>query len=141
MNWGTNIVIGLGSFMLMIVCFCLYMISNDTDTLEEQDYYEQGLNYDATYAKRQNLVNCKALPQVSIRQDSLRISFKEGPTKGILIFKMPADAAQDLRLPFETVEKLYVLPLAIFKKGMWHLSIDWQTNNQLFLSEHKLYLE
>jgi len=141
MNWGTKIVIGLGSFMLMIVCFCIYMISKDTDTLEEQDYYEQGLNYDAIYVKRQNLLNDKALPQVSTAKDSLRITFKESHNKGTLLFKMPSDASQDIRLAFETSSREYVLPLEDFKKGMWNLSIDWQTQNKLFLSEHKLYLK
>lgn len=46
MNWGVKIVIALALFMALIVSFGIYMVSNDTDSLVAEDYYERGLNYD-----------------------------------------------------------------------------------------------
>jgi len=46
MNWGTKIVIALALFIALIVSFGVYMVSQDTDSLVAEDYYERGLNYD-----------------------------------------------------------------------------------------------
>lgn len=46
MNWGTTIIIALALFMTLIVSFGIYMVSQDTDSLVAEDYYERGLNYD-----------------------------------------------------------------------------------------------
>ena len=46
MNWGLKIVIALASFMVLIVSFGIYMVSQNTDSLVAEDYYERGLNYD-----------------------------------------------------------------------------------------------
>lgn len=45
-NWGTKIVIALGLFVALITSFGIYMVTQDTDTLVHEDYYERGLNYD-----------------------------------------------------------------------------------------------
>ncbi|SEK75076.1 FixH family protein [Parapedobacter koreensis] len=46
MDWGIKIAISLVLFMALIISFGIYMVSNDTDSLVAEDYYEQGLNYD-----------------------------------------------------------------------------------------------
>lgn len=46
MNWGTKIAVALALFMALIVSFGIYMVSQDTDSLVAEDYYERGLNYD-----------------------------------------------------------------------------------------------
>jgi len=45
-NWGGKIVLALALFMALIISFGVYMVSQDTDTLVAEDYYERGLNYD-----------------------------------------------------------------------------------------------
>lgn len=46
MNWGTKIAVALALFMVLIGSFGIYMVSQDTDSLVAEDYYERGLNYD-----------------------------------------------------------------------------------------------
>ncbi len=46
MNWGTKIVIALALFIILIASFGIYMVTQDSDSLIYEDYYERGLNYD-----------------------------------------------------------------------------------------------
>ena len=46
MNWGLKIVIGLATFIVFIVSMGIYMVSKDTDSLVDNDYYEKSLSYD-----------------------------------------------------------------------------------------------
>ncbi|MFB2120298.1 FixH family protein [Parapedobacter sp. 2B3] len=46
MNWGKGLVLALSLFIVMIIAFGIYMVTQDTDSLVHEDYYERGLNYD-----------------------------------------------------------------------------------------------
>jgi len=46
MDWGKALFLALALFMALIVSFGIYMVSNDSDGLVHEDYYERGLNYD-----------------------------------------------------------------------------------------------
>ncbi|MEJ5090654.1 hypothetical protein GEO21_11480 [Sphingobacterium faecium] len=140
MNWGNKIFLSLGVFMLCIVSAGIYMVSHDTDTLEDTDYYEQGLNYDQVYNKKENVVTYQAKPIVKISQDTLYIEFVHVANKGNLIFKRPSDSSIDLQLPFETNSTLYQLPISSLKKGTWNLEIIWKSGGLDFLTDQQLHL-
>ncbi|MNL49441.1 hypothetical protein D3C87_1723760 [compost metagenome] len=116
------------------------MVSHDTDTLEDTDYYEQGLNYDQVYNKKENVVTYQAKPIVKISQDTLYIEFVHVANKGNLIFKRPSDSSIDLQLPFETNSTLYQLPISSLKKGTWNLEIIWKSGGLDFLTDQQLHL-
>ena len=67
MNWGVKITIALALFMVLIVSFGIYMVSNDTDTLVAEDYYERGLNYD----------RLRAIDSAHQSTDTLRVKSEE----------------------------------------------------------------
>ena len=71
MNWGTKIFLTLAVFMLCIVGAGIYMVSHDSDSLEEDDYYEQGLNYDQAYEKKQNQFKMKEKTTKQNIQDTI----------------------------------------------------------------------
>ena len=89
MNWGTKIVLGLGTFMIFIVCAAIYMVSNDTDTLEEDDYYEKGLSYDDVYDRKQNMQDDDAKPTIQILNDTLITWQKEYRPESFLLIVRP----------------------------------------------------
>jgi hypothetical protein len=140
MNWGSKIFLSLGVFMFCIVSAGIYMVSHDTDTLEDTDYYEQGLNYDQVYNKKENVVTHQAKPIVKISQDTLYIEFVHAANKGNLIFKRPSDSSIDLQLPFETNSTLYQLPISSLTKGTWNLEIIWKSGGLDFLTDQQLHL-
>lgn len=140
MNWGMKIVVGLAVFMSFIVGLGIYMVSKNTDTLEDSDYYERSLTYDDVYIRKQNLVDNKAKPTVAVRADTLYIGFQSAPNSGELRFKRPADARLDQTLTFDTKTKEYVLPLSSFVKGSWSLEIHWTGAAKDYVSTHPIYL-
>lgn len=140
MNWGTKIFLSLGVFMLCIIGAGIYMVSHDTDTLEETDYYEQGLNYDQVYNKKSNVAKHKAEPVIKINHDTLYIQFATVANSGNLIFKRPSDRSIDLQLPFETNTGVYQLPISTLKKGAWNLEIVWKSEGLEFLTDQQLHL-
>ncbi|WP_433900850.1 FixH family protein [Sphingobacterium puteale] len=140
MNWGTKIFLILAVFMLCIVAVGFYMVTQDTDSLEEDDYYEQGLNYDQAYEKKQNVLSMKEMPTVALRKDTLYIHFVSKVNKGKLLFRKPSDSKLDRELPFQTTDNLLVLPISTFDKGMWNLYVDWKSEGKDFLfEEHILF--
>jgi len=141
MNWGYKIVFGLGAFMLFIIGAGIYMVSHDSDTLVESDYYEKGLNYDETFHKKENLLNDHAKPKIQLLKDTLLIQFSADVNKGNLNFKRLDDKAQDQQLPFYTNTNKFKLPLSSFKKGNWNLEIDWVHSDKSYISDHAVFIQ
>ncbi|TDS17149.1 FixH family protein [Sphingobacterium paludis] len=139
MNWGTKIVVGLGTCMLCIICAAVYMVVKNTDSLEETDYYEKSLHYDEVYLGKQNLIRDQAMPLVRVIDDTLCLDFKQELNRGQLKFKRPADNALDVTLPFSTTAGSYRIALASFQKGSWQLEIAWQSVQTNYISNHQIY--
>lgn len=139
MNWGIKIILSLGAFMIFIVSAGIYMVSKNTDTLEDDDYYEKSLSYDEVYQRKQNLLDHGARPSVSVKNDTLYISFSQPHNQGELVFKRASDSRLDVTLPFVTENRNYALPAASFAKGSWRLEILWEQGDTLYTSDHNLY--
>ncbi len=140
MNWGIKIFLSLGVFMASIVAVGIYMVSRDSDSLEEDDYYEQGLNYDRAYEKKQNVLIMQESPTITITGDTLYIHFVSKVNTGKLLLRKPSDSRLDRELPFRTSNNIFVLPLSTFDRGMWNLYIDWKSLGRDFLfEEHILF--
>lgn len=140
MNWGLKIVIGLATFIVFIVSMGIYMVSKDTDSLVDNDYYEKSLSYDEVYIKKQNLVNDHAKPVVKVKTDTLLITFKQGNNKGKLNFKRPSNGKLDKSVLFETKTDTYLLPIDDFLSGSWSLEIDWVGDGKAYISNHPVFL-
>lgn len=137
MNWGFKIFFSLGFFMICIVCAGIYMVSQDTDTLIDEDYYEKGLNYDEVFEKKQNVISHQAKPTIKVERDTLYIEFTKNANRGKLIFKKPSDGSLDMELPFQTKSHSYQLPLQSLKKGAWNLEIVWEQDGSAYVADHQ----
>jgi len=139
MNWGLKIVLGLGTFIIFILSAGIYMVTQNTDTLEDDDYYERSLSYDEVYQRKQNLLDDHARPTVRVQNDTLYITFSQPNNQGDFIFKRPSDKLLDRSLPFVTKSPCYRLPVANFTKGSWRLEISWVQDGTAYTSDHNLY--
>lgn len=139
MNWGLKIILGLGTFIVFICGAGIYMVSKNTDSLEDEDYYERSLAYDEVYQRKQNLLKDEARPMVAVKNDTLYISFRQLGNQGELVFKRPSDSRLDVTLPFATKSTHYSLPVASFAKGSWRLEILWRQSDTPYISDHNLY--
>lgn len=140
MNWGIKIIIGMAMAMAAVVATGIYMVNQNSDTLEEADYYEKGLSYDLAYNKKQNVVLNNAPITVSIKQDSLSITFADNMNSGIIYFKRPSDSDLDRIVRFTTAKSFYKISLKGFKKGLWHMAVDWKNDDTPYLQERSIYI-
>jgi len=141
MNWGTKIFITLAVFMIAMVAAGVYMVSKDSDSLVEMDYYEQGINFDEVYLRRQNLQTQQAQPEVKISGDTLQIRFKHYGNAGELLLRRASDQSQDLKIPFSVSGDFYWTDIQILNAGSWDLQLIWQSGEHAFQYERKIFLD
>lgn len=141
MNWGKYIIIGLASFMLFIVSAGLYMVTQDSDSLIDENYYENSLTYNDVYNSKQNLLRDEATPTLSLRNDTLIVGFVGTDNKGSFIFKRPSDGTLDKSIPFATKEGEFRLPISTFAKGNWNVEITWKQRGVSYIHNQALFIQ
>ena len=141
MNWGNKIIVGMASFILFIVGSGIYMVTKDSDSLIDENYYENSLTYDQVYDSKQNLVQDHAKPVLDVQNDTLTIHFVGENNKGTLTFKRPSDGTLDKEIPFYTQQKHFKLPISSFVKGNWALEISWKQGDKSYLHSQDLYIQ
>lgn len=141
MNWGMKIVLGMGAFMVFIVCTVLYMVNKDTDTLIDENYYENGLVYDEIYARKQNLQDDDAQPRITIQSDTLILYFSSEGVKGELNFLRSSDGSLDKIVPLYTLTNVFKLPIKTLKKGSWILEVNWESNQREYLYSQSIFIQ
>lgn len=140
MNWGAKIAVALGICMVGIILTVLYMITQNTDTLEDGDYYERGLMYDEVYAMKLNLQRDGAEPSVAVHADTLTIQFTSGSNQGELLLRRRADRNLDVRMPVNTgANTSFRLPLHAFNHGAWQLVLEWESGNVAYYFEKDIF--
>jgi len=140
MNWGVKIFITLLIFVLAAVATGIYMVSQDHDALIEDNYYEDGINYDSAYNKKINVQELKAEPVISVKDNYLEITFTESHNKGTLNLQRPSDASLDQQLPFDTEDKVLKLATDKLLSGEWKIRVNWEHDNTPFLFERNIYI-
>jgi hypothetical protein len=141
MNWGTKIVIGMGTFMVFIVVLGILMWRSETDALVETDYYEKGLKYNGDYALKEQVIKDHATPQIRISPEALNIKFKT-PARGKLILLRTSNKQMDRNMRFAT-DSLRELNLSTteLSKGQWRVILRWtNTAGSTYLNEREVIL-
>lgn len=118
----------------------IYMVSQDQDTLIEDNYYEKGINYDSTYNQKTNVQELKAEPTISTKDNYLEITFTETGNKGILNLQRTSNSSLDQQIPFSTEDKVLKFSTDILSSGEWKIRINWEHNNNLFLFEKDIFI-
>jgi hypothetical protein len=140
MNWGVKIFITLLIFIIAAVSTGIYMVSNDNDTLIEDNYYEKGINYDSTYNQKTNVQELKAEPEITVKDNLLEIVFTENKNEGILTLQRTSDSSLDQQIPFSIEDNLLRLSTDNLSEGQWKIRITWEHNNMAFLFEKNIFM-
>ena len=140
MNWGGSIVVGMGAFMAFIVGSVFYMVRQDTDTLEEDNYYDQGMHYGEVYELKENVQRDQAMPTIRLRGDSLYIHFSTARNTGNAHWKRRSDAKLDKEQVFHTGSDFVALPLASQERGHWDIKLTWNGAGTAYQSIHHLFI-
>ncbi|PWS33179.1 FixH family protein [Pedobacter paludis] len=142
MNWGTKIVLGMLAFMLFIVGMVVYMFHlHGRDALVEENYYEKGINYNAEYDAKQNVLIDDAKPQITITQSQIIIQTKAS-AKYNLVLMRPSNSMDDLKLKGSTSgsTNLILVDKTKMAKGMWFLNLQWHSRGKDYLYKNNITL-
>jgi hypothetical protein len=139
MNWGTKLVIGMVLFMSFIITLAILMIRSDSDDLVDANYYEKGIEYDKDYARKDQLIQDKAEPVISVN-DHLTIVFKE-PASGSIRFIHPSDKTKDSILNIDSgSDKQVDLQLTNFRKGHWKILLEWKSAGKSYMYDKSIMI-
>jgi len=141
MNWGTKLVTAMALFMVFIIGLSMKMIFSEKDDLVDKNYYEKGLNYDHDYQRKQNVLNDKAEPLITLSPGQLQVLFSK-PVKGTLRLSHPSDNNKDKAFKIELKDnEPLVLPLdELNGKGQWRLSAEWESEGRQYLFEKYVFI-
>ncbi|WP_426327717.1 FixH family protein [Pedobacter sp. R-06] len=142
MNWGTKIVLGMIAFMMFIVGMVVYMFHvHGRDALIEENYYEKGINYNAEYNAKQNVLNDDAKPKITITKTQIIIQVKDS-AKYDLVLMRPANSNDDVKLKGQTTgtANLILVDKTKMPKGMWFLNLQWQVSGKDYLFKNNITL-
>lgn len=130
--------IGMAIFMVFIVTLVFVMFSSKTDALIDNDYYQKGLQYDTTYAQKEQVNTDTATPEIRIAQGVMIIIFKS-PAHGTLKMIRNADKKMDRLVTINTgTELLTSIPLSGIAKGQWRIQLSWISNGKSYLYEKEI---
>lgn len=140
MNWGTKIFLSLAIFIVGIVAAGIYMVSNDGDSLIDQDYYEKGIAYDEIYQRKSNLIRDDAAPKISIHQNTLLIEFKTANNRGKILLRKPSNDREDWSHEISTPSQVVRIALPSLSQGMWNAELTWESAGVLYQFDQSLFI-
>jgi hypothetical protein len=141
MNWGVKILLTLITIVVVTVSVGIYMVSQDTDSLVEDGYYEKGLDYESVIDHQRNVETHNAKPAITVKENYLEFLFKEANNQGEIILNRPSDQHLDKLIPFSTTDSKYTLSLNNIQKGAWEIQISWKHNDIPFYFEKRIYIQ
>ena len=140
MNWGVKILLTLITIVVATVSVGIYMVSQDTDSLVEDAYYEKGLDYESVLDHQRNIEIHSALPKITIKDNYLEFLFTGANNEGEIILKRPSDQHLDRAIPFSTKDSKYTLSLNNIQTGAWEIHLSWENNNIPFYFQKRIHI-
>jgi len=127
-------------FMSFIITLAVLMIRSDSDDLVDTNYYEKGIEYDKDYARKTQLLDDKAEPEIIVN-NQLTIIFKS-PAMGSIRFIHPSDKTKDSTMNINSGTGLQVdFPIDSFRKGHWKISLEWESNGKSYMYEKNIIID
>lgn len=140
MNWGVKILLTLITIVVVTVSAGIYLVSQDTDSLVEDGYYEKGLDYESIIEHQRNVDTHNAEPTIRVKDNYLEFLFKEGNNKGEIILKRPSDQHLDRAIPFSSTDSKYTLSLNDIQNGAWEIQLIWEHDTIPFFFQKRIYI-
>lgn len=142
-NWGVKITIFYIGFVALILTM-VGMTMNQKIDLVSKDYYEQELKYQNKIDKIKRTHTLLQQLSYEINKKTLLLKFpsqfKGQQIKGVVYFFRPSDEKMDKIINFSAIDTSLVLKINTnqFKKGLYKIEIDWETNNEKYYNENSL---
>ena len=126
--------------------FVLYQAFQVHDSLVVENYYEEDINYQSHYDKKQNTADLA----VKVKTDYIKankeviITFPGDSTSNIsgqLLLYNPYSDKSDVKYDFDLGKGLvFKLPVDKVKSGRWKIKIDWKRGEKTYYQEEEIII-
>ncbi|MBK8349032.1 MAG: FixH family protein [Saprospiraceae bacterium] len=144
-NWATGLTIFFTLFVATLA-FILYQSRQVHDSLVVENYYDEDLNYQSHYDKKQNTADLTVKVKMEYNREAgqILITFpidSVSVTSGTILLFNPYSNKSDVKYDFNLgKEATYKLPVKNIKPGRWKLKIDWKRGEKLFYQEEEIVI-
>jgi len=145
-NWGTGLVIFFIIFVSTLF-FILYKSTQYDNALVIDNYYEEDINYQSHYDKKQNTADLKEKLKIDYDASANTVLFSFpadtiSPAAGTIWMYNPVQKSQDKTVPFAVDENMnFTLLLGNVSKGRLKLKIDWTQGGKEYYMEEELLIQ
>lgn len=142
MHWGTKLVLGLAVFIIFIMGMVVYMFMvHGNDALVDNDYYEKGINYNQEYTAKQNVLNDRAEPKITIHTAFIIIELKDSAQFTLRLMR-PSSEKDDVKIAGNTMGDKHAITINTQKmhRGLWFLELAWTSNGKPYMLKKNLTL-
>ena len=143
-SWGTGIVIGIITFVVISVTMTIIFMMQDVNLVTDK-YYENSLQYQDEIDKQNRTLALSEDVILNFNGELISISFPENylnkKISGEIDFYRPSDPKLDFRLPLQLVEGKQVIPVTRIEKGFWRLKLNWVMDGDGYYNERALNIE
>jgi nitrogen fixation protein FixH len=144
-NWGTGLVI---FFILFVgtLGFVLYQSTQVHDSLVVKNYYDEDINYQSHYDKKQNTADLltKVKTEYDRENKQLILTFpvdSSANATGKVLLYNPYSEYSDVKYDFNLGKAAtYTFPVDKVKSGRWKIKIDWKQGDKEYYQEEEIVL-
>lgn len=144
-NWATGLTL---FFMLFIgtLVFVVYQSTQVHDSLVVENYYEEDINYQKHYDKRQNTADLSVKVLVDYNKSNQEILFtfpvdSLSSASGKILLYNPYSEKSDVNYDIKTdANGSFKIPIKDVKSGRWKLKIDWITGSKSYYQEEEIII-
>lgn len=144
-NWPIGLVIFFVLFIGSLI-FVVYQSSKVHDSLVVENYYEEDINYQKMYDKKQNTANLKikAKAEYDRANQQIKVTFpidSISVTSGQILLYNPYSANSDVKYDVNIgTGAEYLIKLEDVKPGRWKLKMDWKHGDKEYFQEEEVIL-
>ena len=144
-NWGTGLVI---FFILFVgtLGFVLYQSTQVHYSLVVKNYYDEYINYQSHYDKKQNTADLltKVKTEYDRENKQLILTFpvdSSANATGKVLLYNPYSEYSDVKYDFNLGKAAtYTFPVDKVKSGRWKIKIDWKQGDKEYYQEEEIVL-
>ncbi|MBP6539088.1 MAG: FixH family protein [Saprospiraceae bacterium] len=144
-NWAT----GLTLFFILFIGTLVFVVYKSTqvhDSLVVENYYEEDINYQKHYDKRQNTADLSVKVLVDYNKSNQEILFtfpvdSLSSASGKILLYNPYSEKSDVNYDIKTdANGSFKIPIKDVKSGRWKLKIDWITGSKSYYQEEEIII-
>ena len=144
-NWATGLTLFFILFIGTLV-FVVYQSTQVHDSFVVENYYEEDINYQKHYDKRQNTADLSVKVLVDYNKSNQEILFtfpvdSLSSASGKILLYNPYSEKSDVNYDIKTdANGSFKIPIKDVKSGRWKLKIDWITGSKSYYQEEEIII-